>query len=357
MLTCKETEKLLDLYLDGELDALRWNSCREHLRRCPQCSRLLELKRREVEMIRSGFPVPEMSPDFCKRVMAGLSAGGEQRSFFSPLLNFLRRPWLAPALACLILLVIACGSSLSGFLTPDYGSLSGKEKTAGDRETGGITNSGKPRLYDKADAGTPAGPSSTEDVDDVSPFPLSSLEDEEEPATTKMVERSPLPRPERLLAAAEDHGNSHAHRLLEAVQRERFTEIQGTTPAFMPVYLPAGFLLESIASRNSPPADAEEQEGSVREPVLVIFSNPQTGERICLEIAPGSPFAGTEGLSSSAWEDVEGRDGADGGQITDKRKFALTITRYAEKEGRHYTLRISGDVPPEELKKVADSLQ
>lgn len=309
-------------------------------------------------MIRSSFPVPEMRPDFCKRVMASIPAGGEQRGFFSPLVNLLRRPWLAPALACLILLVIACGSSLSGFLTPDYGSLSGKEKTAGDRETGGIMISGKPRLYDKADAGTPAGPSSTEDVDDVSTFPLSSLEDEEEPAATKMIERSPLPRPERLLAAAENHGNSHTHRLLEAAQnqRERFTEIQGTTPAFMPVYLPPGFLLESIASRNSAP-DAEEQEGSVREPVLVIFSNPQTGERICLEIAPGSPFAGTEGLSSSAWEDVEGRDGADEGQITDKRKFGLTITRYAEKEGRHYTLRISGDVPLEELKKVADSLQ
>lgn len=308
-------------------------------------------------MIRSGFPVPEMSPDFCRRVMAGLSAGGGQRSFFSPLLSFLRRPWLAPALACLILLVIACGSSLSGFLTPDYGSISGKEKTAGDRETGGIMISGKTRLYDKADAGTPAGSSSTEDVEDVSPFPLSSLEDEEEPATTKMVGRSSLPRLERLPAAVGEHEGSDTHRLLEAVQRDRFTDSEGTTPVFMPVYLPAGFLLESIDSRNSAPADAEEQEGSVWEPVLVIFSNPQTGERICLEIAPGSPFAGTEGLSSSAWEDVEGRDGADEGQITDKRKFGLTITRYAEKEGRHYTLRISGDVPPEELKKVADSLQ
>ncbi len=307
-------------------------------------------------MIRSGFPVPEMSPDFCRRVMAGLSAGGGQRSFFSPLLSFLRRPWLAPALACLILLVIACGSSLSGFLTPDYGSISGKEKTAGDRETGGIMISGKTRLYDKADAGTPAGSSSTEDVEDVSPFPLSSLEDEEEPATTKMVERSPLPWPERLLAAAEDHdGNSHTHRLLEAVQRDRFTDSEGTTPAFMPVYLPAGFLLESIDSRNSAPADAGEED--VQETVLVIFSNPQTEERICLEIAPGNPFAGAEGLPSPVREDGKGEEGAEGGRATGRDEFGMTIIRYAEKEGRHYTLRISGDVPLEELKKVADSLQ
>lgn len=349
MLTCKETEELLDIYLDGELDALVRESCTEHLRRCASCSKLLELKKVEAEIIRSSFPVPDIRPDFCKRVMENIISGREHKSFFSPLVNLLKKPWLAPALAGFILLFIVYGVSPSGFFAPDSRVISGKKDAAGDRGTGGIMIDDKTLADDNPDAGATAGTAPPE-VD--SAPPSSSPEAEKKPVVTEVAQ-------ERLLAAAiKEHENSGTYRKMETKQRERFNNPGSIIPAFLPVYLPVGFVLERIGSPDPVPADAGKQDDTVRETVLVIFSNQQTGERICLEIAPGNPFAETENLPCPAGQDTEEKEtGEKCEQMAEQGKSEKTITWYAEKEGRHYTLNIFGNAPLEELKKVADSLQ
>jgi anti-sigma factor RsiW len=61
MLTCREIEGLLDLYIDQELDPLARERCTQHLRRCSQCRALLQSREQEAEVTRGGFPVPELT--------------------------------------------------------------------------------------------------------------------------------------------------------------------------------------------------------------------------------------------------------------------------------------------------------
>ncbi len=107
MYTCREIERLLDTYTDGELDEPRRLRVEAHLQGCALCRRLVRCKEDEARLIRSGDPVPPISASFTRQVMSNLAhrdsrAWGEE---FFPLRKVVTRPWLAPALAGLMLLV------------------------------------------------------------------------------------------------------------------------------------------------------------------------------------------------------------------------------------------------------------
>ena len=73
MYTCREIEKLLDTYIDGELDEPRRLRVEAHLQGCALCGRLARCKEEEARLIRSGDPVPALSAGFTAQVMSNLT--------------------------------------------------------------------------------------------------------------------------------------------------------------------------------------------------------------------------------------------------------------------------------------------
>jgi hypothetical protein len=116
MLTCREIEGLLDLYIDQELDPLTRKRCAQHLRRCSQCRALLQSREQEAEVIRGGFPVPEITPGFSKRVMAKLSTSSTSRKQESRTwpTYILRKPWMTPVIAAALLVIVVYGVYSTG---------------------------------------------------------------------------------------------------------------------------------------------------------------------------------------------------------------------------------------------------
>lgn len=349
MPTCKETEQLLDLYLDGELNDLEQKKCKKHLGQCPNCSRELELRKLEREVIRSGFPVPELSPDFCERVMKKVTSYKKQKSPLSCLMpNFSKKPWLAPVLTGLILLFAFYGVFSSNLLAPDQEISSEAEVLIGT--TGNNRDSGHDRKQQSAikheqehknnniknlDTRS-ASLSSTDSIDSTSNQSSPVFEVKQEPAETEAISAKTL------IATGKEHSKSSPNRMTGETQRDRFKPTETPEPAFIPVYLPAGFTLERIDSLERAVADREND--TAPETVVVTFSNPRTAARICLEITPENNFATTQ--SSEPRQNTAQIAGGE-----------QKITRYAEKAGRHYILRVYGDLPLEELKKVINSLQ
>jgi len=353
MPTCKRTEELLDLYLNGELDDLRQKKCREHLDQCPNCSRELELRKLEREVIRSGFPVPELSPDFCEQVMKKITSYRERKNPLSQLLNFGKKTWLAPVLTGLLILFAGYGIFSSNLLLPGQetspednallSTTSNLEKTSTqqsaikhDQEEQEEENSNIKNL----DTGS-NNTSSTEDIDPASTQSSPVSKTKQKPAVIEEM-------PEKLLVAAgKEHAKSSPNRMTSDTQRDHFRVTGKPELAFMPVYLPAGFALERIDLLEESAAGGKEESDTGAETVVAVFSNPQTATKICLEIAPERPFAKRETIQfSAASQDIAQ-------PTNDEQK----LTWYAEKDGKHYTLSISGDLPLEELKKVANSLQ
>src|SRR3989441_6408947 len=54
--SCKDTQELLDGYLDGELDIVRGMEIEGHLRRCPACSQVYENHQALRSAIRARAP-------------------------------------------------------------------------------------------------------------------------------------------------------------------------------------------------------------------------------------------------------------------------------------------------------------
>ncbi len=109
-MTCPRPD-ILDLYLEGELDAAERRECQAHLDACPDCRRALAGRRALDEAV-AVLPPVEIPPDFAARVMERLPAEEAPA-----------RAWLAPAAAAAGLLLagflgvyLATGQSLMGLL-------------------------------------------------------------------------------------------------------------------------------------------------------------------------------------------------------------------------------------------------
>ncbi len=133
MFTCKETEKLIDLYIDQELDSETRENLQEHLRQCSRCKALLESKEQETEKICAGFPVPELEVGFSKNVINRVS----KKSPFSEPRKFLK----VPVFAATLLLFVMIGVYFVG--SPD---LLSEESVAPDQTIFEPNNNGNVAL-------------------------------------------------------------------------------------------------------------------------------------------------------------------------------------------------------------------
>lgn len=275
MLTCRETEELLDLYLDQELDPRKRENCEQHLRQCSHCRMLLQLRKQETEVIKNSFPVPELTPDFSRKVMAEISLNNkpQSRGILSRILSG-RRSWMVPVIAASLLIFVISGLSSSDILTTSErdGAQEGASEIRGTQE----------------------------------PY-IDFGRTEQQKQLTPLADTKALSNDESSISSGEDG-----------------------IPDFTPGYLPAGFVQEGVSVPGSQRGDEADH---TKQPIVFSYHNPQTGGYINLEISK----------ADSAAEPSTGREQG--------------ITRSAEKEGQHYLLTITGNIPLEELKKVADSLR
>lgn len=70
MLTCQDTEHLLDAYLDGELPASLQSEVHAHLLECLLCRQRVGLLHAVADVVHNGGDHPSPSPDFTDRVLA-----------------------------------------------------------------------------------------------------------------------------------------------------------------------------------------------------------------------------------------------------------------------------------------------
>jgi hypothetical protein len=267
MLTCREVEGLLDLYLDQELDTLTSERCAQHLRRCSRCRALLQSKEEEAELIRGCFPSPQPPPDFSKGVMAKLSARKQESQ--APRSNILRRFRVTPLIAAAMLIFVFFEAYSTGHL-----------------------------------------PFSTQGKQEIIREPY--IQDD----------------------AASDYNTQLQNGMSDADSLDSGTNsksLSSPTPDFTPGYLPQGFIQENGSVAGSP--GGEEQEESVD----YTYRNPQTGASINIQITR---------VASGATATNE-----------ERATEAADVSFFAEKDGRHYLIRISGDISSEELKKIASSLK
>ncbi len=347
MLTCREIANLLDIYLDGELDAGRCAAVLGHLKQCPYCSELLSDRIRETEMILNSFPAPDLTPGFKERVMANVAASASRPYFFPSPGHFLNRPWLAPALAGLILLVSVYGvySHNSNLLTTPKQVVKQAEQT---RTSGSVFYH---EDVSKIEAGSypEVASHNNSDAGPVSPERLLNGAGNKSKTTLegsrKGAEVSPQSRcllygkPEQSDATGE---TSSIGDLLRAGY-----------VVFTPTYLPPGYGQEKVIfvadAREDTVRSRETVKSAshVQKPFSIVFTNTQTGSEINLKIVPTNPYEFNGQVTATGSPNPDGR----------QPESEHSITWYAEKEGIHFTLTLSGNLPQQELKKVADSIQ
>ena len=96
MHACREIEKLLNAYTDGELDEPDRLRVKAHLQECASCSQSVQRKEAEARLLHSGTLVPALSADFTRRVMSNLNRSNYRgREGFIPPSKLIARPWQA----------------------------------------------------------------------------------------------------------------------------------------------------------------------------------------------------------------------------------------------------------------------
>lgn len=127
--TCKEVERLLDKYIDGEITVSEYQMFRTHLRECERCRESWMALERTVRQLKTLDDV-KPSDSFMPKLMAALPASSRR---------VLPRKWkgwvLKAAAAIIIITLIGLGSSYSGYtamVTVD--SKRDEEKTVPARE-------------------------------------------------------------------------------------------------------------------------------------------------------------------------------------------------------------------------------
>jgi len=303
MLSCSETEKLLDLYLDQELDSQTKERCEEHLSYCSQCRELLKFREQERETIINGFPVPELSPAFSKQVMEKIANPVQSRN--APRKPRLQR-WMLPLTAACLLALAVYGAFSQGIPLSPQDAMLADQKLEQSREIANVTE----------------GNSSASPQKDVQEGTITP-----EPAL-----------PPDAIAPDERTVNNRSD-LDTGVSSGQITPISPTNAVLTPQYLPAGFVRSSASSSG--------YVGKGGSPAISIlsFENPQTGGRLCLEIIPENTGAEMNAQDTPFTPDSQ-----------DNMRYQLA-RRYVEKNGQGYWVRIYGDVPQTELNKVLDSLR
>jgi Predicted transmembrane transcriptional regulator (anti-sigma factor) len=98
-MNCEEANRLLDLYLDRELDPDQSLRLEGHLSGCPECRSLMEERREFQSFFRSNAPVHTAPPQLRTDVLAIV-----RRERLRSELRFLRQPWIYAAAALVVIL-------------------------------------------------------------------------------------------------------------------------------------------------------------------------------------------------------------------------------------------------------------
>jgi anti-sigma factor ChrR (cupin superfamily) len=395
MYTCGEIEELLDIYTDSELDEGRRPIVESHLLVCPHCSRLARLREIEARLVRSSVPVPALSVGFTGQVMSNLSRDGHTRGRgerFFPLNRVFARPWLAPAVAGLLLLVTVSWA-VSGRLAALNPKLALNNALNNDRqETSQVlpaspdtpaADSNNEILHDSAATGISSG---------VSPGPAQLSPGSEPTADSKANSKDAagaekgrvaytLPQESRGVGATSSDagsalsGNAPELRMMslppQQVSYEQISydklEQQGYT-VFEPGYLPPGYSLQPyIAQPQDQGGNGEAPAATlaVKNSLLLAYRNDQAGEAITLEIMPlsepSSPPAPepdqTLGAAGAPEPDKQTEPAGDPVGQSDQSDVVNQITWTVQKNGGDFMLKLAGGVIFEELDRVKASIK
>src|SRR5437899_1036408 len=71
-MNCEEATKLMDGYLDGELDPLSNQKIEQHLQDCPECDRAYEAHRALIHTIGSATPYYKAPVELRERIQSSL---------------------------------------------------------------------------------------------------------------------------------------------------------------------------------------------------------------------------------------------------------------------------------------------
>jgi anti-sigma factor RsiW len=106
-MTCREVEKVADLFVDGELEARAMRAVAMHITRCPLCEALIQRLERLQDVIGETFHDAVASVDF-SRFWAGVSAraGDLQPSLLARWSAQLATPWRALAVAAAVAVTV-----------------------------------------------------------------------------------------------------------------------------------------------------------------------------------------------------------------------------------------------------------
>jgi anti-sigma factor RsiW len=380
--TCREIEKLLDTYTDGELDQPRRLKVEAHLQGCALCSRLAHYKVDEARLIRSGDPVPALSAGFTAQIMSNLNGSNsraEGKGFFS-LRKLLTRPWLAPALAGLMLLVTVSWAASSHLLPASPGQVAfqgssrapyGRGRAAQMPKTPVSSGNNNLRRQDALKPGLPKG---SEREDTRGSDGNNALNISEGPANIPAPAGSPaiVPSPQdnwETAAGASSSGRAASQAMAPptispAPEARSYEELEQQGYAvFEPGYLPPGYSLATASPQ--PPDPGIDSTGSAPEAtpypgqdsLLLTYRNTQAGGWITLEIQPlNSPAPQPVTTSANATGNPTAGTMASANATGSQPPSADQIVRQAQKNGASFLLTVTGSLPDEELKRVAASV-
>jgi anti-sigma factor RsiW len=381
MCTCREIEKLLDTYTDGELDQPRRLMVETHLQGCALCSWLARCKEEETWLIHSGDPVPALSAGFTAQIMSNLNGSNsraEGKGFFS-LRKLLTRPWLAPALAGLMLLVTVSWAASSHLLPASPGQVAFQSSSRAPYGRGRAAqipktpvSSGNNNLA-RQDALKLTLPKQPEWEDTQGSNGNKALNISEESAniqgTTGNRASAPSPQENRETAAGNSGSGSASSQTMAppttspAPEAKSSEELEQQDYAlFEPGYLPPDYSLatafpqppdpESDSTGSTPEVTPPGQDG-----LLLTYRNAQTNGWITLEIQPlNSPAPQPVTTSANATGNPTAGTTASANATGSQPPSADQIVRQAQKNGAGFMLTVTGSLPDEELKRVAASV-
>lgn len=335
MLSCREVESRIDSYLDGELEPESSSRLLQHLQECPRCGELLADRIREAELLLSSFPVPQLGQDFQQKVLERISAAGKKRGKHCQRL-FGFKPLLAPALAGLLLVAAAGGfhfhqdraTNREAGPTPQtaLGGAGLKAEKAG--ATGQGTSAGRSQATFK---------STTNNGEGKAPVSESRQAGSTSAASGAAVRST----------AATVSSTAHSRNSSQASPADSIGNLlRAGYTVFVPTCLPPGYTLKKLVISDCQ-ATAESRVSS-QEPLEMIFGSPD-GNELHLTIRPAVCASPQQPAVMSAEAPGEEDNGLKGGDNS--------ITWQAEKDGKHFTLTLSGPLPEQELQNIATSIR
>jgi mycothiol system anti-sigma-R factor len=116
-MNCKEAGRLLDSYLDNELELSPRLELKQHLSLCPACWRLARERQELRNFVREIAPTDKAPPELRTKVLAALRREQAKQTF-----EFLRQPWIYAA----ALFVLSLSLSLN-ILFPNAGKEASRQ--------------------------------------------------------------------------------------------------------------------------------------------------------------------------------------------------------------------------------------